>query len=182
MGQDAPPLAASPPLPIQYVMLRPSLSIALLVAACGSPAEDTDVEPVSLEGWQAETIPLPPEFAPGMPAGSEVLLFAPGMFDAEAEDYWSYVFLMRIDCGGLDADGLTALFEEYYDGLINLVAESRGLAAPADPANCTFLEAEDGHYDGRVELVDAFGSLQEVELNVIVRAIARRSPLRIASR
>lgn len=166
-------------------MLRTLVSLSLVLVGCGSAPEpdaapptpadrpaDVPAEPVevvALDDWGREEIPLPPEFAPGMPAGNELLLFAPGMFTEGAEDYWSYVFLMRVEVGGLDVEGVTELFEQYYDGLIAAVGGSRGLDLPDDPATARFERREDGVFVGEVDLVDAFVTGEPITVHVDVR-------------
>ena len=49
-------------------------------------------------GWKGETISLPPSFAPDMKfKGFEVIRFAPGMFDAKADSFFSYVFVFQVE-------------------------------------------------------------------------------------
>ncbi len=49
-------------------------------------------------GWKGETISLPPSFAPDMKfKGTEVIRFAPGMFDAKADSFFSYVFVFQVE-------------------------------------------------------------------------------------
>ena len=45
------------------------------------------------KGWGKESIDLPPKFAPDMDwRGAVELRFAPGMFKADAADFFSYAF------------------------------------------------------------------------------------------
>ena len=49
-------------------------------------------------GWKGETISLPPSFAPDMKfKGIEVIRFAPGMFDAKADSFFSYVLVFQVE-------------------------------------------------------------------------------------
>ena len=49
-------------------------------------------------GWKGETISLPPSFAPDMKLkGTEVIRFAPGMFDAKSDSFFSYVFVFQVE-------------------------------------------------------------------------------------
>ena len=160
-------------------MIRTPLSLLLVLAACsntggdGSPAGEGQAAPeprpeLDLGAWVSEHIPLPPEFAPGMPPGEELLLFAPGMFEAEAEDYWSYVFVMRVEGELAGLAALEELFEAYYDGLIQAVGASKGESYDDDVASVTF-QAEGGErYAGEIQLVDAFVTMEPLQLRVIV--------------
>ena len=48
--------------------------------------------------WVGERIKLPPAFAPKLGLkGIEEILFAPGMFKADAKDFFSYAFLFALD-------------------------------------------------------------------------------------
>ena len=48
--------------------------------------------------WAGERIKLPPGFAPKLGLkGIEEILFAPGMFKAEAKDFFTYVFLFALE-------------------------------------------------------------------------------------
>ena len=169
-------------------MRYPQILLLIVIAGCGStrertaetprdvavaPAEDSTTSaepeaPASLEGWGSERIALPPAFAPGMPAGDELLLFAPGMFDAEAEDYWSYVFVMRLEQGDMRSDQLAEVFEQYYDGLIAAVGKERGIEG--DPASVMLLKRGDGDYVANVSLIDAFVTMERIELRAVIRA------------
>lgn len=73
------------------------------------------------QGWREEVIKMPPEFAPEMSwKGVEVLKFSPGMFKAGAPDFFSYVFLLKLDEGAPDWDEQLML---YYGGLAKAVAK-----------------------------------------------------------
>ena len=49
-------------------------------------------------GWKGETISLPPSFSPDMKLkGTEVIRFAPGMFDSSADSFFSYVFVFEVE-------------------------------------------------------------------------------------
>ncbi len=116
--------------------------------------------------WRSEIIELPPEFAPGMPAGVEELRFAPGMFDPTADDYWSYAFVLDLDEPRLDTTALARLLEQYYDGLISLVAASNELELDGEPATVALTRADDAHFAATVSLVDAFVTGEEIELSM----------------
>lgn len=126
-----------------------------------------DEMPMDLGDWRGETIELPPGFAPGLPAGREVLLFAPGMFEPEAEDFWSYAFLMEIEETGVGVDRLEELFELYYDGLIGAVGRGNSFELPEDPASVSFRE-EGAGFGGVVHTFDAFQTGEAIEVNLFV--------------
>lgn len=167
--------------------LRTSLMLVPILAGCGSvPMTETETEtetendvqagvpaePISLQGWAPERIALPPEFAPALPAGSEVLLFAPGMFTAGTEDFWSYVFLMEVEETGIGAQRLTEILELYYDGLIQSVAASRGSSLGDDAATVRLHAVGGDQYEARIEMIDAFVTMEPLDLHVKIRASA----------
>lgn len=164
-------------------MLRLAGSAFLLAAGCHAPEAATQTPPpeVDLSTWVGETIQLPPGFAPELPSGREVLLFAPGMFDPDAEDYWSYTFLMDIAEADVDRQRLEELFELYYDGLIRAVSEGKAFEVPADPATVSFSGGGDD-YRGELRTFDAFTEGQPIEVNLVVEVAGgsgERSLLRV---
>ena len=70
------------------------------VAAVAAQEADSPLQLEAPEAWSGETIALPPGFAPKMKIrGIEVIRFAPGMFKAASESFFSYIFVFRIDGG-----------------------------------------------------------------------------------
>ena len=69
--------------------------------------------------WAGERIKLPPGFAPKLGLkGIEEILFAPGMFKAEAKDFFTYVFLFALEQKPvLTAAVLRKELLVYYTGL-----------------------------------------------------------------
>ena len=88
-----------------------------------SAADQTEKEPPyqvpTPTGWAKETIALPPAFAPDMKwKGTEELRFAPGMFKADAPDFFSYALLFWLpDDTDIDAKTLERELLVYYRGL-----------------------------------------------------------------
>lgn len=69
--------------------------------------------------WAGERIKLPPSFAPKLGLkGIEEILFAPGMFKAEAKGFFTYVFLFALERKPeLTAEVLRKELLAYYIGL-----------------------------------------------------------------
>lgn len=134
--------------------------------AANDAAALADSEPFSVDGWGEERIELPPGFAPDLPSGVEVLLFAPGWRDANAPDYWSYVFVMAIDEPAPSAERLDEIFELYYDGLIKAVAK---VDVGDDPAQVEVQQIAQGHYEAEIHLIDGFVTQKPLDLNVEIR-------------
>ncbi|MBL4790513.1 MAG: hypothetical protein JKY60_16210 [Kordiimonadaceae bacterium] len=116
------------------VVLLSALSLVLLVGITG-PIEAQDNNSPQLqyftetpEGWRAEIIPFPLSFAPTISySGVEEVLFMPGMFRANAEDFFSYAFLWVVE--GSDIPGAKKFETEvqlYYQGLQDAVLGEPG--------------------------------------------------------
>ncbi len=87
------------------------------------------------DGWRAETIPFPLGFAPEVAySGVEELRFAPGMFKAGGEDFWTYAFVWWL-AGDVqfDAATLKSDLEKYYVGL-SLAVDGEGFDPEKDAA------------------------------------------------
>ncbi|MEM1451478.1 MAG: hypothetical protein AAF957_08040 [Planctomycetota bacterium] len=163
-------------------MHRAFAPLLLSLTACGAPTESSPpvgttptnpgpVAPFSAESWRAEDIEFPPVFAPGLPPGQERVLFAPGMFDVDAPDYWSYTFVIRVEEQGYDAARLTDFFEQYYDGLIVGIADTRELEVPPDPATVRVESSGRRRFDGTVDLVDAFTDGRMIRVNLRMHVV-----------
>lgn len=144
----------------------------LVLSPCGATADEPSGVPFDLpvpEGWRTETIPFPLEFAPELDyEGLEELRFAPGMFEAGSEDFWSYAFVWWLALGTeLDAETLASDLEAYFRGLARAVAESNGF----DLGDATFaarLQGDGRTFHGEAETLDAFVTRKPVLLNVHV--------------
>ena len=107
-------------------MARLALLLILIpILAWASAEEDQDASfffPAP-EGWLTETIPFPLGFAPSLAyEGLEELRFAPGMFKAGQEDFWTYAFVWWITPRpDLTPDILARDLEIYFEGLTGAV-------------------------------------------------------------
>lgn len=110
-------------------MFSACLLAALILTPCAR--SQADKEPSSQvptpSGWVKETIPLPPAFAPDMKwKGSEELRFAPGMFKADAPDFFSYALLFRLPADSeIDVKAMEREMLAYYRGLAGAVLKSK---------------------------------------------------------
>ena len=108
--------------------------LACVQTACGQTAcgqADASAVKIHLQAppeWRGEEIRLPPGFAPDMSwKGIEEVRFAPGMFDAKAEDFFSYVFVFYLpDAKEPDSKELQKELLKYYRGLATAVAKGKG--------------------------------------------------------
>lgn len=81
--------------------------------------------------WKGERIALPPAFAPAMKLkGIEEIRFAPGMFQAPSESFFSYAFVFSVT---KDQELTQAVIQQemlvYYRGLAESVLKSKGKTA-----------------------------------------------------
>lgn len=140
--------------------------LACSITGCSTPA--VEELPVDLGAWRTEPITLPPDFAPTLPAGEELLIFAPGMFEEGAEDFWSYGFLIRFEETDLDLARMEELFELYYDGLIGTVGAER---VSADPARVQMRRVRRGRYAATINTVDAFVTFEPLVLRLEIEVL-----------
>ena len=108
--------------------------LACVQTACGQTAcgqADASAVKIHLQAppeWRGEEIRLPPGFAPDMSwKGIEEVRFAPGMFDAKADDFFSYVFVFYLpEAKEPDFKELQKELLKYYRGLATAVARGKG--------------------------------------------------------
>ena len=153
-------------------MLRGAVYLlaALSLAPSPGPGEQAALPfalPV-LPEWRTETLPFPLEFAPDLPyRGLEELRFAPGMFTAGSDDFWSYAFVWWIDRDDpFDPGSLSEHLESYFRGLTLAVGETRAVDVSGARVGARITATEEGRFAGTAETFDAFTSHEQVLLNV----------------
>ncbi|MHC4879718.1 MAG: hypothetical protein ACYTGL_24965 [Planctomycetota bacterium] len=164
--------------------------VLLLTAVSRAHAQETESKPsaVSLtleapEGWSGETINLPPGFARDMTLkGVEVIRFAPGMFQPDAESFFSYALVFWLP----ETESLTQkqLHEEllkYYRGLATAVARGRKLGV--DPGDFQLklnpIEKQPGSFRATLDWAEPFrtGKVQALRFEVSSRKAKDQSGL-----
>jgi hypothetical protein len=150
------------------------LVILLLAGAesLGAETQDADKkDDLRLEaptGWKGERIALPPTFARDMKLkGIEEIRFAPGMFSAESDSFFSYVFVFRVELNPeLTKEVLHREMLAYYRGLAAAVLKGRDV--PVAPKSFTLglkaVESEKDpkrpagltRFDGELDWVEPF--------------------------
>jgi hypothetical protein len=103
--------------------------LVLAVACAAAQESETPYTFTAPEGWRQERIPFPLGFAKDLEyKGHEDLRFAPGMFKAEAADYFSYAFVLWIDGKmSFEPRSLEKDLLKYYKGLCGSVAKGKKL-------------------------------------------------------
>ena len=118
------------------------------------------------EPWRGERISLPPGFAPAMTLkGVEDIRFAPGMFDAAKEDFFTYVLILSIpEKPVLTDEMLRREFLAYYQGLGEQVGKGRGLNLDGKKFTLKLKKAKVADVPKKAQKVKAFtGELDWVE-------------------
>jgi hypothetical protein len=160
------------------------LFLVPLLISVGAFAGDEDVAAGTFflptpDGWRTETIPFPLGFAPELEyEGVEELRFAPGMFKAGSEDFWTYAFVWWISDGSsLDPVGLAKDLEFYFAGLTRAVAPERGFDASGATHEVQLATSDDGGHDSEIDLIggatifDPFATGETISLNIRVQQI-----------
>ena len=109
------------------------LSAAVPNATTASPdAPDTTL--VFNTAWKGERIQLPPPFAPAMKLrGTEEIRFAPGMFDASSDTFFTYAFVFSVSKDQeLTPDVIQREILAYYRGLAEAILKRKGVNPEAD--------------------------------------------------
>ena len=119
--------------PIRLLLLLAGLS-PFLTAGAVEPVFQFETGPPT---WRGERIALPPGFAPDLGwSGVEEIRFAPGMFEAEAPDFFSYVLVFHLAPGSeVSEAGLKRELLVYYRGLAKAVMA--GKEKTVDPSGFT---------------------------------------------
>jgi hypothetical protein len=128
-------------------VLRPCLLCALLLpaAAGGQPKKDPPYQLPAPKGWLKETIELPPAFAKDVKwKGAEELRFAPGMFKADAPDFFSYALLFWLpDDQKIDPKTMEQELLTYYRGLAKAVLANKKQEVDAGAFTLTLKDARE---------------------------------------
>lgn len=124
--------------------------------------------------WRSEVIPFPLGFAPEIDLkGREELRFAPGMYKADADDYFSYTFLWWAD-GKVEVN--EAMLQKhvlaYFTGLYKVVSKKQkkdissfSVAVSAADKGTWYPDASQ-HFTATAKWVDPFVTEKPVILNM----------------
>jgi hypothetical protein len=127
---------------------RSFIILAILVSAGMGClfAADEPKETLSLNtSWKGERIALPPRFAPAMTLkGIEEIRFAPGMFDAKSDSFFTYVFVFSIPKEQtLTPEVIQQEMLAYYRGLSEAVSKGKGRSVDSDKFTFQLGEAQE---------------------------------------
>lgn len=121
-------------------------------------------------GWNHETFPLPPGFAPEFPyEGTEELRFMPGFSKPDAADFWSYEFVWWMKkAPPFDSASVGTALTTYFRGLSKAVGGSKYKMDSAH-FRSSLTAVSDGkppRLAGQVFTYDAFKTGLPIVLNV----------------
>lgn len=118
------------------------MCLLLLLIASGEPGTRPELLPETPTDWRFERIDFPLSFAPDLKYdGFEELSFAPGMFDAKSDTYFTYIFAMKITNDiSMDAGWLKVLLETYFRGLCKTVVKKSGFKVDVSKISATVQE------------------------------------------
>jgi hypothetical protein len=136
---------------------------ALLALTVVAAAEDpVRIELTASEDWGRERIELPPSFAPQMELkGTEEIRFAPGMFRADSDSFFSYVIVFHLPARKpLDEQTLQRELLAYYRGLAQAVARGKNLTVQSDGYSLTIERIKPGETEGPPALTHFTGELK----------------------
>jgi hypothetical protein len=123
--------------------------------------------------WEFERFELPPSFAPEITyKGAEEIRFAPGMFNKDSANYFSYVFVAQIDqITPITQKDIQNYLVWYYKGLCSVTAKDRKLTIDSTKITAevkrkvTEVSKESG-YEATVNVFGVFADGAPVKLNM----------------
>jgi hypothetical protein len=140
-------------------------------------AEPTFIFETGTPEWKGERLDLPPGFAPDLGwTGVEHIRFAPGMFEAAAPDFFSYVIVFLLEPGSDVTEA--ALKREtlvYYRGLSKAVMAGKQQSVDTSGFTVTLVPSDDKSgaptatptataWTGTLEWVEPFATQQPQKL------------------
>jgi len=153
-----------------------SIILALGFIFFAFTANGQESKPEILKGpsnWEFERFPLPPSFAPQITyKGFEELRFAPGMFNKDSADYFSYAFVAQLDSATyLGEKEVKNYLEYYFKGLCGSTARDRKLSIDTTQISAIVKRLKGGNlystrYEATVNLFGVFTDGAPVKLNM----------------
>ena len=155
--------------------------VAILACFCASVAAEAPkfLFKTGDPGWRGERIAVPPDFAPDMKwVGEEDIRFAPGMFSADADDFFTYVLVFVLD---KDADvsekNIEAELLTYYRGLAASVMGRKKKETDTTTFTADLSKAEAAtsspegvagviQYNGTLDWIEPFASEEKQQLHI----------------
>ena len=164
---------------MKFQSLFAALAVAMLFCV-GARAEGPGERPSFTwpvpEGWKAETIPFPLDFAPDVHhTGVEELRFSPGFANPDALDNWTYAFAWILEDDATFSEAtLTEELTAYFRGLSIEVGSKKFDFDPKHfaahfEARPAASDSKVREYTGTVETYDCFRTGKPITLHLLVR-------------
>jgi hypothetical protein len=149
------------------------IGIAIL-CACLVGFVKADEKLVFKTDWKGERIELPPPFAPRMTwKGIEEIRFAPGMFDAKSESFFTYVFVFAVsEDQKLTKESIEKETLAYYQGLAGEILKGKGKDGDTSKFTFKIEESKEAKSSpaGAKEVTEYTGKLDWIEPFVTAEA------------
>ena len=128
--------------------------------------------------WEFERFNLPPAFAPAITyKGAEELRFAPGMFNKDYTNYFTYAFVVQIDdVKAISEAEVHHYLLNYYRGLCRVTAQDRKLIIDTTQI-AVAVEKQKGPpsgetvYNATANIFGVFADGAPVKLNIEVKVL-----------
>jgi hypothetical protein len=164
---------------LRWAMLLFSVAIVFqhpLHSIADEPETDDGIPLVAPDDWRGETIKLPPDFAKAMQLkGVEKIRFAPGMFKPDADDFFSYVLVFRLELEPeLTEKTLQRELLAYYRGLATAVGGEK-IRTDDFSISLKGIEADDSpeskvkDFTATLEWIEPFATAKSQTLNFELR-------------
>ncbi|WP_109620307.1 hypothetical protein [Sediminitomix flava] len=153
------------------------LSIFALLLAQSLFAQETATYLKGPSDWKYEKIDFPLDFAPEIKyQGFEELRFAPGMFDTNAEGYFSYAFAFELDdIKKIEEKELKDILEKYYKGLHCAVATSKEMQLQPELIAVEVKKLSKSSFEANVSFIDTFTNGQAINIKMEVNTFRARA-------
>jgi len=149
----------------------------LLLPFLNTGAKGDDILPKTPEGWKYERLAFPLSFAPDIAyKGYEELRFAPGMFNAKSDTYFTYIFAMNLaDLHQIDATFLKNLLTKYYRGLCQTVwGEDKpkpDFSSITVDIKASGSQDKMNHFEATIHMIDAFVTRKPLRLKLDIQTL-----------
>ena len=142
------------------------------------PKPGSELLPETPPDWRFERLDFPLAFAPELKFdGFEELRFAPGMFNAKSDTYFTYIFALKITNDvTIDAAKLKSLLETYYRGLCRTVAAGTDFDIDVSKISATVRKDGEGDRGSRpfrvtLDSFDPFVTGKPLKLNLEILVV-----------
>ena len=128
--------------------------------------------------WEFERFALPPAFAPAITyKGAEELRFAPGMFNKDSANYFTYAFVVQLDnVSSISLNEIRDYLLNYYKGLCAITAKDRKLVIDTTRITAVVekkntVPANETIYNASMNIFGVFADGAPVKLNLEVKVL-----------